>query len=259
MGFSNPILTGGGPSSQSIFDLATTPRHAPGTRGMLPDGRVFYYACNRSTAIDAGNLIMGSQVSVDFDDLATNTAALGATVVNVTPVGTKTYVENELAGGYLSINSDGASNNSGNVGRTYRISHHAATSAATAFDLYLSDAIREEAFVAGTTATVVANPWSSVAIAAAGAAHFVAGATVIDVSAGSTTPQWFWAQTWGVCTVAADVAGDVLGHSIVSGTTQPGSYIGFVDGAADVPQIVGVNLFTSVDADFMPVFLQIAP
>lgn len=255
--YSTPILTGGGPAQQSIYEVVagTVGRHAAGTRAVLEDGRAFYYSCNRSVAIDCGNLVMGSQVSVDFDDLATNTAALGDTVVNVTPVGTKTYAANELAGGYLSINTPGELNN----GRTYRIERHAATTAATAFDLYLSDPIREEAFAAGTTATIVANPWSAVLIAAAGAAHFVAGATVIDIPAGSTTPQWFWAQTWGVCTVAADVAGDVLGHSIVSGTTQAGSYIGFVDAAADVPQIVGVNLFTSVDADFMPVFLQIAP
>ena len=87
----------------------------------------------------------------------------------------------------------------------------------------------------------------------------MAGASVADVPAGSTDVQYTWVQTWGVCTLPADVVSDVVGHSIVSGTTQAGSFIGFVDAAGDVPQIIGVNLATTVDADFQPVFLTIAP
>ena len=152
--YHNPIITGGGPSQQSIYESTTSQRHPLGTRGQLPDGRSFYYTANRGAAIDCGTLVQGNQVSVDFDDLAINTAALGDTVINVTPVGTKTYAENELQGGYLSINTPAVLN----AGRTYRISSNPATEAATAFNLVLDEPIREEAFAAGTTATVVPNP-----------------------------------------------------------------------------------------------------
>lgn len=252
--YSTPILTGGGPAQQSIHETVTTPRHDIGTRGMLADGRSFYYACNRGAAIDAGHLVSAAAISVDFDDLATNTAAKGDTVVNVTPVGTATYAANQLQGGYLSINSGTTG-----AGRTYRIRKNPATTAATAFDLTLDDPIADEAFNADTTATVVPNPFSSVALLDVSAANVTIGATVIDVPAGSTTPVYFWVQTWGVCTVRADVAGDIVGHSIVEGTTQDGSFIGFVDAAADVLHPIGVNMFTTVDDDYMPVILQIMP
>lgn len=250
-----PVLMNGIGGKQDIYTAVTDQRHPLGTAGRLLDGRAYRYACNRGAAIDAGTLVQGAQISVDFDDLATNTAALGATTVNVTPVGTATYAENQLQGGYLSINTPAVAN----AGRTYRIGGNPATTAATAFDLTLSEPIRDEAFAAGTTATVVPNPWSATVIAAAGAAHFVAGAVNFDVGAGSTTPQYFWCQTGGHTTLPADVVGDVIGHSIVSGTTLTGSFIGFVDAAGDVPQIIGVNLIgNTVDGDYSPVFLNIA-
>lgn len=250
----NPILTLGGPSAQSIYTVTEEPRHELGTRAVLEDGRSFYYACNRSSAIACGLLLGSSPVSVDFDDLATNTAALGDTTVNVTPVGTKTYAKDELVGGYLCINTPGVAND----GRTYRITSNPATTAATAFDLTIEGGVREEAFAAGTTATVVPNPWSAVVVSPTGAS-VVVGATVVDVPDGSTDPQYFWAQTWGVATILAGAAGDIIGHSLVKGTGGAGETLGFVDAAADVTQIIGVNMFTSVDADYMPVFLQIAP
>lgn len=254
MSYSNPAITSGGTSGQSIWEARTTPLHEVGTRGVLDDGRVFYYACNRGVAIDAGHLISGAAISGDFDDLATNTALRYATVVNVTPVGSATYAANQLAGGWLSINSGTTG-----AGRQYKIKSHPATAAATAFDVTLWDALADEDFNANTTATVVPNLYSSVALLDVSGTNVVAGATNFDIPAGSTDPQYFWAQTWGNATVRADVAGDIVGHSIIEGATQDGSFIGFVDAAADVLHPIGINLFVTVDDDYMPVILQIMP
>lgn len=253
MSYTNPILTGGVPSGQSIFDVVEDPRHPVGTRAILPDGRAFYYACNRGAALGVGVLTKANEISGDFDDLATNTAAVGDTSVNVTPVSTATYAENELAGGYLSINSGTTG-----LGTQYVIKSHPATSAATAFDVELWDPIRV-AFDSNTTATVVPNPWSDCLIADANETHLVNGATVVAVGAGTTDPQYFWVQTWGVATVLADAASIAIGQSIQTGTGTAGAFEAAAEGASTLPQIVGVNLFTTVDADYMPVFLQIAP
>lgn len=254
MSYTNPIITGGGASDQSIYQEVTVPRHPVGTRAQLPDGRVFYYATNRGTALAAGVLTKAAEISVDFDDLATNTAAVGDTSVNVTPVGSATYAANELAGGYLSINSGTTG-----AGMTYKIKSHAATSAATAFDINIEGQI-EVAFNANTTATVVPNLWSECVIADANETHLVNGATPIAVSAGTDAdPYYFWAQTWGFATVLADAAAIAIGQSVQTGTGTAGAFEAAAEAAGTLNQIIGVNLFTTVDADYMPVFLQIAP
>ena len=252
MSYETPILMTGNSSNQTIWEAATDARHVVGTRAIMNDGRVFYYACNRGAAIDAGLLVQATNISVDFDDLATNTATENSTTVNVTPVGSATYAVNQLAGGYLSINSGAAGNN----GRQYRILANPATTADTLFDLTV-EPIREEDFVAGTTATVVPNPYSNVIVSAASEAQLVVGATTFDVPAGSTDPQFFWAQAGGVATVLADVAGIAIGQAIQSGTGTPGAFQAPPPTAEAIPQIIGVNLFTTVDGDYMPVFLNI--
>lgn len=253
MSYETPILTGGGPAQQTIYETVTDARHEVGTRGCMQDGRVFYYAENRSTAIGVGLLISAAPISVDYDDLATNTAAVGDTSVTVTPVGSATYAANQLAGGFLSINSGTTG-----LGTQYKIKGHAAIAAATATAIDLHDPIRV-AFNANTTATVVPNTYGGIVVAPTGAA-FVAGATQYAIPVGSDSdPIYSWVQTWGPATILAGAAGDIVGHSLVKGTGGAGETLGFVDAAADVAQIVGVNRFTSVDADYMPVFLQIAP
>ena len=253
MSYLNPILTGGTASNQSIYETVTSARHAPGTRAQLEDGRVFYYAENRSTAIGTGLLVAAAPISVDYDDLATNTAAVGDTSVTVTPVGSATYAANELVGGFLSINSGTTG-----AGMQYRIKSHAAIAAATATAIEIDGGV-QVAFNADTTATVVPNKFGGVIVAPTGAATVV-GATQVAIPVGTdAAPVYSWVQTWGDATILAGAANDIVGHSLVKGTGGAGETLGFVDAAADVAQIIGVNRFTSVDADYMQVFLQIAP
>lgn len=252
MSYTKPILTGGQASDQSIYETVTEARHAIGTRACTEDGRSFYYAQNRSTAIGVGELVSAAPISVDYDDLATNTAAVGDTSVTVTPVGSATYAANELVGGFLSINSGTTG-----AGQQYRITGHAAIAAATATAINC-EPIRV-AFNANTTATVVPNKFGGIVVAPTGVATVV-GATQIAIPVGSASaPVYSWVQTWGDATILAGAAGDVVGHTLVKGTGGAGETLGFVDAAADVTQIIGVNRFTSVDADYMPVYLQIAP
>lgn len=258
MSYTNPSLVADGCiSGQSIYETKTAPLHEVGTRAVLPDGRAFYYSINRTNAIlNAGKLTKANEISVDFDDLATNTAAVGDMVVNVTPVGTATYAANELAGGYLSINSGTTG-----LGHQYRISHHAATTAATAFNLFLSEPIRV-AFNADTTATVIPNPWSDCVITDANETQLVNGVPAVDVPVGSdSAPVYFWNQTWGTATVLANTGATVaIGQALqVCSSNVQGSFEAAAEGAGTLNQVIGVALFTGVAADYMPVFLQIAP
>lgn len=250
-----PILTTGAFSNQAYWQVVTDARHDVGTRAITQDGRSFYYACSRSaSAIPSGNLLSGAPVDVDYDDLAIDTLTIGTESASITSGSgsAKTYADGELVGGYMQVNSGV----NGNDGRQYRITKNPAIASATAATIEF-EPIREEDLVAASTVTIVPNPYSSVTISAA-VTSLCVGATSADIPIGSTDPQYFWAQTWGVACVLSGAAGDILGHSLQLSTTD-GASVGFVDAAADVAQQIGVNLFTSVSGDFMPVFLQIAP
>lgn len=252
MSYTNPVLTAGAVSNQSIYETVTDARHTPGTRGCTSDGRAFRYAANRSTQIEIGLLVASGAISVDYDDLATNTAVVGDTSVTVTPVGSATYVANELVGGWLSINSG-----STGAGHQYRIHSHGLIAAATATAIEC-EPIRV-AFNANTTATVVPNAYGGIVISPTGVATVV-GATQVVIPIGtSAAPVYSWVQTWGPATVQFSAAGDIIGHTLVKSTTA-GNALGFVDAAGDVPQIIGTNrLGVSIAADYTPVFLTIAP
>ncbi len=258
--YETPILTTGAPSNQRIWEVLEDARHDVGTRAITQDGRSFYYAAFRGgTLIAAGSLLSNAPVDVDFDDLAIGTLTVGTTSASITSGSgsSKTYVANELVGGFMQMNTP----SQGNAGRQYRITGHPSIASATAVTVEFEQ-IREEDLGSSQTATFVPNPYSSVTISAA-VTSLCVGATTVDIPVGSTNVQYFWAQTWGVACVLSGASSDILGHTLILHTTD-GAAVGQIDlngggGGVDQPQQIGTNLFTSVSGDFMPVYLTIAP
>lgn len=245
-----PVLYNGVGQSQGIWDTSTSAEVPVGTRGMLDDGRVFYYArFSSSTALVAGTPVQAELISVDFDDLATATTAAGETTLNVTPVGSATYAADDLAGGYAIVNSG-----STGFGYTYKIRSNPATSAATAFDLTLFDPINE-ALDATATVTVMKNPWMDVVqVVGTNQALHVVGVSPLDVADASSTSVYLWVQTWGVSGIEHDET-TATGSLLVAGTTAGQAEA--QDAVAE--QVIAVNLFTGVAGDVGPAFLTIAP
>lgn len=245
-----PVLYNGHSQEQSIWETRTSPVVDVGTRGSLEDGRVFYYARNSGAAIVAGQLLMSEIVSGDMDNLAVTATAVGSKTVNVTPDGTATFGLNDLQGGYMVVNDvDGE-------GITYKIAGNPATTAATAFDLTLKDGINV-ALTANSQVTLMKNPWMDTVIAAAAKAHMAAGVSQVAVGAGTTDPQYFWCQTWGV-SAGWDDAATAIGSPLQSGTTA-GQFELLTEGAGAAGHSIGVQLFTGVATEYYPKFLQIAP
>lgn len=246
-----PILQNGLATSQGIWDIVTSAVVPVGTRAHLNDGRVYYYArSSQSSIIIAGHLTQAELNSVDFDDLAVNNSdgAVGDLTIRVTPVGSATFSENDLAGGYMTVNS-------GTTGQgiSYKILSHPATTGATEFTLTLVDPINV-VFNDDATVTVNKNPWMDTIVAATGAAYFSTGVPNVAVPAGNTTAQFYWCQTWGFCAVAHDLT-SAAGDCLMSGSTTAGE----VEVATAQFQKVGVNFFLAVAGDFNPTFLTIAP
>ena len=244
-----PMLTNGVGQSQGIWDVRTSPEVAVGTRGSLPDGRVFYYARNSGVALVAGNLVQSEAPATQMDDLVTDTHAAGSTSVNVTPITGVTYDANDFAEGYLHEQSATAAG----AGPLYKIKSHAAVSDATEFTVNLYDPLLV-AFSAAAKSTLSKNPWQDTVIMGANGTDLCVGVVNNVVPAGSTTKQYYWAQTWGVTCVAADSA-SAVGDALMRATGTAGQTLIAVAG----DQVIGVAYTLGVDGAWCQAFLQIAP
>jgi len=206
---------------------------------------VYYYARNSGAAIVAGNLLSAPAEDAQDADLAVNTAVAGDTSVLVTP-GSTAHGANDFAGGYLCVVDDEGE------GITYRVSGHAAVTASTEFTLNLTDPINVD-FAAATTVTLLKNPWMDTVIAPSAQAHFSVGISNVAVGAGTSTPQYFWCQTWGICCAWQDAA-TASGAALTSGSTA-----GQVEIQGGTDQQIGVQWVVGIAGENQPIFLTIAP
>lgn len=243
MGSANPILFGGGPSNQSVYEVVTTARHTPGTRGQLYDGRTFEYVrSDQGTAIGKGKLATYEAMAAASDQVVCQAAvAIGATSVPVTV--TLTLTLNELAGGFLSVNDDAGE------AELYGILGHAAHSAGT-----LTLNIDREVVVAMTTNTTssIVHGSTSVKISAAVTStadpvEAAAGVPLVEIPIGSTTPQFAWVQKTGMATVLCGAVVGTVGQAVyqgaVAGAFQQATLD--IDTTVNIPSLV--QLGTAID------------
>lgn len=122
------------------------------------DGREFVLVQNGGTALVSGNLIQSPAkigTTTGHQNLATSTAAVGATQVTVTLGGTAATA-NQYAGGYVIFNAGTG------AGQTLKIqSHPAQTSTSGTVVLTLEDAIVVATLASDTKSCLVLNPYGS--------------------------------------------------------------------------------------------------
>ncbi len=243
-----PRVAGGHGLTQGIWDVTTDAQLAVGAKGTLDDGRVFYYARNSGIALVAGNLVQSEAADTNMDDLVTGTHAAGSTSVDVTPITFSTFDANDFADGYLSEQSAVAAG----AGPLYKIKKHAAVSDATEFTVHLYDPLHV-AFSSAAKSTLSKNPWMDTVIMGANGTDMCVGVVNNVVPSGASTKQFYWAQTWGMASCAADSAsnvGDALMRAATAGQT-------LIAVAGD--QVIGVAYTLGIDGAWCQCFLQIAP
>lgn len=260
MGYSNPVVVGGGPSSQSVYEVVTTARHAPGTRAVLPDGRAFEYVRSQhATAIGKGKLVTYDPVAAGVDKLACGAAsAIGATSISVTVTSTA----NQYAGSYLSIDDDAGE------GELYLIVSHQAVSAVTSNETVFN--LDRPIVVATTTSTTVTivNNANAVKISAAVVAQALpvevaAGVTLVSVGAGDTTNQYFWVQKTGLANVLFGTAVGAVGQPCYHGEDAGSFQVASIDistgsDIAQFPSLGTIAALLPVDTEYHVVRLNIA-
>ncbi len=246
-----PVLYNGMGQTQGIWEASTTQQNEIGARGMLSDGRVFYYASHSSsTAVAAGEILAAEAHDAQFTGMAAGTAAIGDKTLTIT-TGTIAVTANEYAGGYVCVDDAGVGE-----GITYKIESHPAGTASTDVVFTLKDPIYV-AFAAATTIALVKNPWADVIqMPATGSQVAICvGGTNVALSDSSSATKYFWAQTWGVFAGERDDT-STIGQALTQGTTA-----GQLEAVStiDTEPHMAVAIATGVVNGHQPVFLTVHP
>lgn len=253
---SNPIISGGGPSNQSVYEVVTTARHRVGTRGVLSDGREFEYVRSQhATAIGKGKLVTYDPVAAGVDKLdVAAAAAIGDTEVSVTVATTS---NNQYAGAWLSVDDVGG-------GEMYRIVSHALHATTTVFKI---DRPIVVALTTSSDVTIVQDAGavkiSAAVVAQAQPVEVAAGVTLVSVGAGDTTNQFFWVQKKGLANVLFGTAVGAVGQPCYHGEDAGSFQVVTMDHADTTDRTEIVNLGTiaallPIDTEYHVVRLNIA-
>jgi hypothetical protein len=166
-----PVLV----AAQGIFSESSTALHGLGEIAYTNDGRAFRYCHVGDTALVGGKLYQSpAEDTTNFQNLTAATNSIGDTTVTTTS--TVTLTANQLAGGFLVIESATLG-----AGFTYKIrSHPAATGAVVTFTL-------DDAILVATTGTVNIdvhpNPYKDVIVMPTTSTSAPVGFAVYNVTA----------------------------------------------------------------------------
>ncbi len=244
---SNPVLVGGQASGQSIYDITpiTHPEHLPGTRGVLDDGRVFYYTWNES-----GVTYPIGQLLCTNDIVALHSQQVSGVVTAGSRRGTFTAgavcVARQYIGGYMCVNDVTGQ------GQTYRIKDHPVWAAAAAqwYDLYDPLVV---ALDATSEITFVSSPYWTPQISVADQLDLPVGvATGIAI----TDDNCGWIQTWGEAAVLHGAGAAARGSCCTIGGAAVGR---LAVKNADIEAHCATALILGVSTEYLPVCLQIRP
>ena len=259
---SNPRLMNGMGSPQSVYSTSTTQEHAIGTRGILPDGRVYYYTRNGTTSalakgsVLAAAAIVGNHSNQTVAAAADVTAGATSVVANIggTLAGVGVYNE-----GYFAI-TDGTAQ-----GDIYQIREFPGGASSTDITVEIYGSVQTSAG-GSDTFTLIQNLYSNPIVHPASKAGvpvgvpnaaLAAATTAATATAAAVDATYGWVQTWGPCLVLMDeTSGFTVGTAAVSGEGEAGA-VELADAAGELR--IGTMMDAAVDTEYQPVDLRIRP
>tara|TARA_R110000824_G_scaffold279102_2_gene467317 strand:- start:388 stop:1128 length:741 start_codon:yes stop_codon:yes gene_type:complete len=215
-----------------------------GTKGLLPDGRVFRYSY-AGEAITAGLMCQNSLAIANHDmDLVTAATAVGSSTIAVTLGGTA-VTKDQYKGGTIYVNDNDGE------GQSFRIGAHAAVDSSGTFTVPLEGRQTvKTALTASSLCGVKANPYNGTLIYNTTPDGIPTGFTPTDVASGA----YFWQQTYGDAAVFAQGT-MVLGQCVVPSTNTTGAVDPHVATGDDNMNVALVCSPISVTTDYQHVFI----
>ena len=211
-----PVVVGLDIGMEKLSYAANQNGRVLGTKAVTPDGRVFRWALNGATALEAGKLVQTMaeiNASVFVNGLTVvNTTVTGVTTITVL-MATTPVVANVYADGDLVVDTSPGQ-------AMYRIKSHPAGDSATnvQFTLYESDEIKDPMTSGTTLVGFRRNPYTSVIVNPTTVTGAPIGVAPISVAAS----RYFWLQTWGLCLGNADQA-VVAGKRVIASALSAGN------------------------------------
>jgi len=272
-----------GMEKQTDASGAANKVHPLGTRGVLPDGRVFRYCENSGAAKEAGRLLQAAATlqSGNFDMDVAVESTFGGAGFNAIGDQDIALVTSDLtldtvlpadfyADGWLYIN-DGPGE-----GQVHRISSHTSqdSDASTVLRIHLAgdDALASTALTTASLTGLIASPYyQPVETDLDTTLTQIIGVTPTAIAAS----VYFWVQTWGPAAVwiTTDSAGavPVVGRTVVAQVTTSDE-VGSVTGVTtlqtsddtvgvpepDLPVIGTAMVVAAVDSDYGMIYLTIS-
>lgn len=239
------------PGGQSIYETSSVPLAKLGSRKVVGD-RVFRYARCGSLDGAAGKLMQAPAFNANWQGVSlatTRGAVVGAKSIWLYS-STATLTANQLAEGYLGIESGTAANQ----GYSYRIKSHGVVTATTTFEVKLYDAIKQVA--TGTDkVSLYPNMYNGVTVQTAAAGAMPVGIAPIAV----TTGDYFWLQTWGPTPALNSTTAVAAGGPVYAGAT--GDVCGLAGTGTYASQVaeIGIGMVTGTNREKDFIFLRIAP
>lgn len=225
---------------QALFSSSSTQYHVLGDYIQTPDGRGYRYGLAGGTTLVVGKLQQTAAEVTANENLSIAAAALGATQIVTTS--TVTVTANQYAGGYANIDVTPG------VGYTYRISNHAAATAAVlTINLEAADSI-QVALTTSSKVDLVSHPYNGVIVNPTTATGSPVGVAVYPV----VNAQYGWIQTYGPCAVLGD-----SGTTVGLGLAPSAAVAGAVKTMAATLCQVGYALMTFTDTRYNTAYLTI--
>jgi hypothetical protein len=230
-------------AAQGIFSESSTQLHGIGELCHTNDGRIFRYVKAGGTALVAGKLQQApAEDTTNFQNLTAAVNSIGD--LSVTTTSTVTLTANQLAGGFLVIESATLG-----AGFTYKIkSHAAATAAVVTFNL-------EDPIVVATTGTVNIdvhpNPYNAVIVMPTTSTSAPVGFAVYNI----TAAYFGWICSHGPTAALAQGTVTVGDGVIPAETTAAGAVVSQGNDTHDAE--VGYALTGIASGDYGLVFATI--
>lgn len=229
-----------------------------GSKYSTSDGRDFVLVQNAGTALASGKLVQGPAIHANHQNMATSTAAIGATQVTVT-LGNTAATANQYAGGYLIFNAGTG------AGQTFKVASHPSASASATLVVTLEDKLSVASLSSDTKSCLSLPTYGSsngtdfrtegVIICPANNALTgpVIGVTIYPIAATSTTVlSYGLIQIKGVCAVLNDST-TAIGLDVMPGAVA-GSVATF---AVATSSRVGTASQAGVDTESRLITLQL--
>ena len=229
----------------NVRETSTVKQHEVGTRYVMAgdeDQKVYRYTLAGATALDAGKLVVNSDVDSDvINKTVARTYAAGTKEVIIDSAGA--VAADEYAGGTLTI-SDATGE-----GVSCRVSGNSLLTGAGELTVYLKEPVPVALTIDVSEASLLRNPWYGAVISATDQADMALGVPNVAIAANA----YGWVQTRGECAVLADEA-VAKGLALTIGTGVAGA-VEALDAAGEVQ--IGQALEALVDTEYRAAYLSI--